>query len=473
MVDALGQPSSSVSGRRLRVFLMTAVAAAGFGLGVVFALPVWRADVARVQIRGVTLEAEVAADAASQTRGLSGTDRIAEKSGMLFLFDRPDRYGIWMKAMRFPIDILWMRNGAVADMEERVAPPAAGMADVDLPVYVPDTPADMVLEVAAGFSAAHGIRIGDAVKIDFRGKTLASGVSPVADPPAGSEYTIAALRQDPARGSNFTVLKVLEASSAYQKFLISYDEAGVGTLTGVMNVPREPVPEGGFPVLVLNHGLIRPEIYFPGRGSQREQNFFSRHGYVTIQPDYRGYSSTTPAFPAHHDFYVGYTRDALALIDALKQGSQSLMDTTRIGMWGHSMGGGIAARAAVLTHDVRAFVLFAPISADAQDNFYELSVQEIDWLHQTYGPAGSSLYREISPLTYFSDIAAPVQLHHGGADRVVPISFSEKMFATLRRDGKGAEYFIYPGEAHEFIDAWPLAASRSLQFFDTYVKNAR
>ena len=150
-----------------------------------------------------------------------------------------------------------------------------------------------------------------------------------------------------------------------------------------------------------------------------------------------------------------------------------MTDTNRMGMWGHSMGGGIAARVAVLSPDIRAFVLFAPISADAEDNFYELAPEEIAWLRATYGAAGGGVYQKISPLNYFSDIGAPVQIHHGLADTAVPVAFSERMFAALRSFDKKSELFTYPGESHEFADVWPLAASRALQFFDKYVKSAR
>ena len=240
-----------------------------------------------------------------------------------------------------------------------------------------------------------------------------------------------------------------------------------------MNVPEGEAPAGGFPVLTLNHGLIPPEIYFSGRGSKREQDFFARNGYVTIHPDYRFHglepeanksvNDPSPRGLAHHDFYAGYTEDVLALLAALKEYDSSFLDLSRIGMWGHSMGGGIAARFMTLNKDVRAYVLFAPLSADVEDNFYELSESEVGWLRKTYGAEGSRVYNRISPLTYFEDVAAPVQLHHGSADDDVPLVFSERMFNSLRSNGKKVEFFVYPGEGHEFGDTWSLAAERALQ----------
>ena len=147
------------------------------------------------------------------------------------------------------------------------------------------------------------------------------------------------------------------------------------------------------------------------------------------------------------------------------------MDGHRIGMWGHSMGGGIAARIMALRSDVKAFVLFAPISADVEDNFFELTPEEIQWIHDTYGHAGDPVYRKMSPIEYFADVSAPVQIHHGDGDTAVPLLFSQKMYDALKQNGKKAEFFIYPGEKHEFINDWQLAADRALQFFDHYVKN--
>ena len=294
--------------------------------------------------------------------------------------------------------------------------------------------------------------------------------SPSAIP--GEEYFIETLREDPPRGSNFKFEKMLETNRAYQKLLISYQSDGL-TLTGVMDVPFGPAPKDGFPVLILNHGLISPTVYYSGRGSRREQDFFARRGYITIHPDYRGHAGSSPNPVKGHDFYAGYSRDVLGLIDALKRQDQHLIDLERIGMWGHSMGGGIAARVAVLSTDVKAVVLFAPISADAEDNFYELAAAEVKRLRRTYGPAGADVYRRISPLTYFTDVGAPMQLHHGLNDKEVPIAFSQKMYQALAGLGKKTELFTYPGEKHEFADAWQLAAERSLQFFDRYVKSAR
>lgn len=437
-----------------------------------------------MEINGASLLVEVAASSDLRRLGLSGRDGLGENSGMLFVFDREDIYDFWMKDMKFPLDIIWIKNNKVADLEENVPSPLAGAPDASLPVYKPEAPADLVLEVKAGFAGKNQIKIGDEVKIlsSFLETRKQSGRASLAAPfpsdsswessrLSGFEYFIETLRQTPAQGKNFKVDRVLFRNSVYQKFLISYESADF-KVSGVMNVPLLDPPSGGWPVIILNHGLIHPSVYFPGRGSKREQDFFARRGYVTIHPDYRGLGFSSPApYPiSEHDFYVGYTEDVVNLIDALKKLNSSLLDVQRIGMWGHSMGGGIAARVTVLRPEVRAFVLFAPISAEVEANFYELPKKEVARLRKIYGSEGAEAYKKMSPLTYFVDISSPVQLHHGDADKDVPIEFSEKIFAALKQYNKKTEFFKYPGEGHEFGEGWALAAERALQFFDRYVK---
>ena len=464
--------------RSHRLLIAVLVALAAFAAGVIFAWPMFTQEHARVEIRGVPLVAEVAADSSSRKAGLSGRESLGENRGMLFLFEKPGKYGIWMRRMRYPLDLVWIRENRVVDIEERVPVPLQGTADADLTIYQPEADADLVLEVNAGFVAAHGITIGDEAKVflprRFSRAATADAGSIEPPPPLGFEYFIETLRKKPANGRDFKIGREIGRTSAYTKFGITYRSDGL-TISGVMNVPAGEPPAEGFPVLILNHGLIPAEIYFSGRGSKREQDFFARNEYVVIHPDYRGLASSSPHTSAHHDFYQGYTDDVVNLPDALKRAKPSFMDVTRIGMWGHSMGGGIAARAMVISPDVKAFVLFAPISADAEENFYELSQTELKRLAETYGvgEAASGTYQKMSPLNYFADVRAPVQLHHGTADTDVPIAFSEKIYETLKDYGKKVELYRYPGEPHEFTDAWPVAADRALQFFDRYVKNAR
>lgn len=98
--------------------------------------------------------------------GLGGVDKLAENEGMLFVFDKKDIIpSFWMKGMKITIDILWLNDGKIVQIDKNIEPPKAGTKDSDLAKYTPDSPVDYVLEVNGGYSDKNGIKEGDLVEI--------------------------------------------------------------------------------------------------------------------------------------------------------------------------------------------------------------------------------------------------------------------------------------------------------------------
>lgn len=119
-----------------------------------------------VQVGEATVLADIADDPESRQRGLSGRESLDEGAGMLFLLAN-DSPSFWMKGMRFPLDIVWIKDGRVVDVSADVPPPRG--SDAPLPTYSPDRPANRALEVNAGWAADHGVRRGDAVEVQRTG----------------------------------------------------------------------------------------------------------------------------------------------------------------------------------------------------------------------------------------------------------------------------------------------------------------
>ncbi len=114
-----------------------------------------------VRIGSTTVRAEVAATAAKRGQGLSGHTPLGEREGMLFVFDAEGEWGFWMKDMSFSIDIIWINE------EKEVVTIAAEAAPDSYPaVFYPSRPAKYVLEVPAGFAAAHGIAEGTKIVLE-------------------------------------------------------------------------------------------------------------------------------------------------------------------------------------------------------------------------------------------------------------------------------------------------------------------
>lgn len=113
-----------------------------------------------VVINNTDIVVEVATSSAAVYKGLSGTESLGVDNGMLFVFSKADRYKFWMPDMNFPIDIIWINNGTVADIDHNVT----NKFDWKKPIfYSPATPVKYVLEVNAGFAKKKNIKIGDTV----------------------------------------------------------------------------------------------------------------------------------------------------------------------------------------------------------------------------------------------------------------------------------------------------------------------
>ncbi|MGB7957491.1 MAG: DUF192 domain-containing protein [Minisyncoccia bacterium] len=113
-----------------------------------------------VVIDDANISVELATTTAAVEKGLSDRLSLNPDSGMLFIFAKPAIYRFWMPDMHFPLDMIWINNGQVVDISRNVTTTFNPAAPI---FYTPKTPAEDVLEVNAGFSAAHGIEPGDAI----------------------------------------------------------------------------------------------------------------------------------------------------------------------------------------------------------------------------------------------------------------------------------------------------------------------
>jgi hypothetical protein len=110
-----------------------------------------------VKIGNRTFRAAVADNIGRRAQGLSGRGSMAEDEAMLFDFPITMKYSFHTKDMKFPLDIIWIRNGRIVDISEDVP--------VRCPKVKPRSAVDMVLEVNAGLVRRFGIKTGDRVEV--------------------------------------------------------------------------------------------------------------------------------------------------------------------------------------------------------------------------------------------------------------------------------------------------------------------
>lgn len=95
--------------------------------------------------------------------GLSGRNNMPQDYGMLFEFTNADYHAFWMRNMKFPIDIIFIRDNKIITVFHNVPPPKS--EDENLVLYQPDEPSNKVLEINAGLAKKYNIKRGDTITI--------------------------------------------------------------------------------------------------------------------------------------------------------------------------------------------------------------------------------------------------------------------------------------------------------------------
>jgi dipeptidyl aminopeptidase/acylaminoacyl peptidase len=253
---------------------------------------------------------------------------------------------------------------------------------------------------------------------------------------------------------------------------------------------------GPFPVVVLDHGYFKPAEYKSGDGTTPAAVVFAQNGYLTLAPDYRCYGGSQCG---PDPFYIGYAIDVLNLIAELP--SLSNADTSRVGIWGHSMGGGITIRVITVNNSIKVASLYGALSSDDEVHYCWLygcttplvtpvpqnangtSEFDPDYFRGLPSPVPDTsasapdykaklhqIFLQSSPSHFLSDIDTPVIINHGESDKIVPIEWSVGLADDLTALGKKATLYTYPGQSHVFTGwGWQLFMSRTLDYFNQYL----
>lgn len=99
-----------------------------------------------------------------QQIGLSEHKSLPKDQGMLFIFAQADYHPFWMKNMKIPIDILFIKDKKIVTIHENAQP--APSTDQNPSLYRPTEPAEKVLEINANLSKEYEIKVGDEVRFE-------------------------------------------------------------------------------------------------------------------------------------------------------------------------------------------------------------------------------------------------------------------------------------------------------------------
>ena len=291
-------------------------------------------------------------------------------------------------------------------------------------------------------------------------------------------YTIEGLRSRSYGEGQIEIVRTLEQARGFTRYLIAYRSDGL-RITGMMNLPRG---QGPFPAIILNHGYYPLDVYQTGNGSKLAADYLANRGFLTLAPDFRSHAGSDDAV---NYFRAGHVIDTLNLIPLAQKLPQA--QPGKVGMWGHSNGGAITAKAIVVSDQIAAAVIYSPASSNIGED-YEFRVgrargrggaptgprariAQVEAEFPVKPEEAPDLYRRLSPLPYLDDVTAPVQIHWGTADETVPYKWPGDLLDGLRAAGKPVEYFEYPGQPHSFTGAAnQLYLRRIADFFARHLR---
>lgn len=295
-------------------------------------------------------------------------------------------------------------------------------------------------------------------------------------PPVTDAVSLPALMRARVVGSDLRLGRVLARTSDYRRYAVTY-RADSLTISGVMNVPAGTGP---FPVVVLLHGYIDPEVYVSGQGLRREQDALARNGFVALHVDYRNHAGSSRDPGDEVNLRLGYVKDAIAAVGAVRASDLPFLDGSRVGLLGRSMGGGVTWNTLVAEPElVDAAVVYASVSTDAVDN-YERWIRSNDGrqdlaarIEAAHGSPEQNpeFWRGVSARSYLDRVAVPVMVHHGTADDTCPPGWARETVGALRAAGKDVTYHEYPGQGHAFDSGWALSMRRSIDFLRATLQN--
>ncbi len=291
--------------------------------------------------------------------------------------------------------------------------------------------------------------------------------TPLPEPPAppAPAWSIPGLRQGTFSGGPVEVGPPIETHPGFTTHIAIYPSQGL-RVHARMDLPEG---EGPFPVVLVNHGYWNPASYRSGDESRREADYLAAHGYLTLASDYRGYGGSD----GQRGIITEDVADVRNLIGSLDWIAQA--DPRRVGMMGHSHGGGISQIVMVTDRRPLAVVLYAPISGRAADNYHTWWYSSRAYTGALGSPeANPANYELLSPINFFAAVRVPVLILQGTADATSPPRWSQAIRDGLAAAGQSVEYASYEGQGHIFAGgAWEDAMARTLSFLDASVRAGR
>jgi dipeptidyl aminopeptidase/acylaminoacyl peptidase len=301
---------------------------------------------------------------------------------------------------------------------------------------------------------------GSLERVDLPYTAYSSGVSAqgnrIAFVAAAPTSAAALVRYDVAAGAEEVVARSssVEVDEAYVSpaRAIEFPGSGGETAHAFFYPPRNAhfgAPEGELPPLVVEvHG--GPTAHSTD-GLDLGIQYYTSRGIAVVDVNYGGSSGYGRDYRRRllGQWGVVDVEDCIAAARYLAE--QGEADPDRLLITGGSAGGYTTLLALAIRDDFTAGISAFGV-ADLELLHQDTHKFESHYESSLVGPYPEEreLWRERSPINHADGISAPLLLHQGLDDKVVPPSQSETIVAALKRRGIPYAYLAYEGEGHGF-----------------------
>ena len=111
-----------------------------------------------IKVDDVALQVMIADTEPRRVRGLMFEDQLPYDQGMIFVFEKPGLYSLWMLNMQFSLDMIWFdQDGKVVHIEKNVPPCKLALEIATCQSIIPEGESVYVLEVTSGFVEENNI----------------------------------------------------------------------------------------------------------------------------------------------------------------------------------------------------------------------------------------------------------------------------------------------------------------------------
>jgi dipeptidyl aminopeptidase/acylaminoacyl peptidase len=301
------------------------------------------------------------------------------------------------------------------------------------------------------------------------------GTEPTPYPTPLARYEIVNLAKTDIPEGTIEIVDTIKEEEKYISYLFehkfdpTFSTGDEKTVTGQINIPKE---EGIYPIVFMIRGYVDQSIYETGIGTRTAAAQFAENGFITIAPDFLGYGTSSPeADNIYETRFQTYTT-VLSLLSSVE--GLTHYDKKNVFLWAHSNGGQIALTVLAISEKAFPTTLWAPVTkpfpysvlyyTDQSADGGRLIRQELAKLEERYNVNGFTF------TNYLDKIKGPLQLHQGGADDAIPVSWSDSFVAEIRSLNIEMEYSYYPNADHNMQPNWNTAIERDMVFFASNIE---